>query len=92
MSRSWSISPGSGTVSRYVSTFKDTEKKLKKKYRGKKVYIFLIKNCNLLIPRPPYRIFKLHEKPSALKREHPARQKKKIINFFLFLWDIFAPH
>jgi hypothetical protein len=33
---------------------------------------------------------KLHEKPSALKREHPALQKRKFINFFLFLWVIFA--
>jgi hypothetical protein len=32
----------------------------------------LIKYCNLLIPRPPQRTFKLEEKPSSLKREHPA--------------------
>jgi hypothetical protein len=25
-------------------------------------------------------------KPSALKREHPALQKMKFINLFLFLW------
>jgi|LakMenE18May11ns_1017448.scaffolds.fasta_scaffold8623871_1 hypothetical protein len=31
---------------------------------------FVVKNCNLLIPRPPLRT--LQEKPSALKREHPA--------------------
>ncbi len=35
----------------------------------------LIKNCNLLMS-------KLQEKPSALKREHPALQKMKVINFF----------
>jgi hypothetical protein len=30
------------------------------------------------------------EAPSALKREHPALQKMKFINFFLFLWVYFA--
>jgi hypothetical protein len=33
---------------------------------------------------------KLQEKLSALKREHPAIQKMKFINFFLCLWVIFA--
>jgi hypothetical protein len=33
---------------------------------------------------------KLYEKPSALKREHPALQKMQFINFFLCLWVIFA--
>ncbi len=33
---------------------------------------------------------KRQKKPSALKREHPAFQKLKFINFFLFLWVIFA--
>jgi hypothetical protein len=33
---------------------------------------------------------KLHEKPSALKKEHPALQNMKILNFFLFLSVIFA--
>jgi hypothetical protein len=33
---------------------------------------------------------KLQEKPSALKREHPALQNMKILYFFLFLWVIFA--
>jgi hypothetical protein len=28
--------------------------------------------------------------PSALKRENPALQKIKFVNFFLFLWVIFA--
>jgi hypothetical protein len=35
----------------------------------------------------PYRTSKLHEKPSALKREHPALQNMK---FLFFLWVIFA--
>jgi hypothetical protein len=33
---------------------------------------------------------KLQKKPSALKREHPALQNIKFLNFFLFLWVIFA--
>jgi hypothetical protein len=33
---------------------------------------------------------KLQEKPSALKREHPALQNMKILYFFLFLWVIFV--
>ncbi len=33
---------------------------------------------------------KLQEKPSALKREHPALQKMKFINLLLRLWVIFA--
>jgi hypothetical protein len=33
---------------------------------------------------------KLQEKPSALKREHPALQKMKCINFSLCLWIILA--
>jgi hypothetical protein len=34
---------------------------------------------------------KVQEKPSALKREHPALQKMKFnIKFFLFLWVIYA--
>jgi hypothetical protein len=33
---------------------------------------------------------KLHEKHSALKREHPALQKIKFVNFYLCLWVIFA--
>jgi hypothetical protein len=39
---------------------------------------------------PPQRTPKLQEKPSALKREHPALQNMKILYFFLFLWVIFA--
>jgi hypothetical protein len=32
----------------------------------------------------------LQEKPSALKRKHPALQNKKFLHFFLFLWVVFA--
>jgi hypothetical protein len=40
--------------------------------------------------RPPQRTSKLLDKPSDLKREHPALQKMKFINCFLFLWAVFA--
>ncbi len=33
---------------------------------------------------------KLQDKPSVLKREHPAVQKMKFITFVLFEWVIFA--
>jgi hypothetical protein len=46
--------------------------------------IFFIKNCCLLIPRPPKRTPKLQEKPSALKKEYPALQNMKILYFFYF--------
>jgi hypothetical protein len=32
----------------------------------------------------------IHEKPSALKKEHPALQNTKFPYFFLFMWAIFA--
>ncbi len=43
-----------------------------KKYTAEKINIFLIKNCNLLIPRPPYRTSNLQEKFSSLKKENLA--------------------
>jgi hypothetical protein len=42
------------------------------KIYSKKNKVFWIKNYNLPIPRPPKRKSKLQQKPSALKREHPA--------------------
>ncbi len=53
-----------------------------KKCRAK--ILFFIKNYNLLIFRPPERRSKLQKKPSALKREHPALQYMKFLNFFYF--------
>jgi hypothetical protein len=47
-------------------------------------YIFLIKNCNLLIPRPL-------EKPSALKREQPALQKMKLITISILMGHFRPP-
>ncbi len=52
--------------------------------------IFLIKNCNLHIPSPPLRTSKLQEKPSALKREHPALQNFKFLPFFPIFEGHFA--
>jgi hypothetical protein len=47
-------------------------------FLGSKIAIYLIKS-------------KLQEKPSALKKEHPALQQKiKFINYFLCLRVIFA--
>ncbi len=51
---------GSGSKSRILMT-----KNCKKIYNWKRFIVFIIKNCNLLIPRPPYRTFKLKEKPSS---------------------------
>jgi hypothetical protein len=45
----------------------------------------LIKNCNYSL-----KDVQATGNPSALKREHPALQKMKFINFILFLWVIFA--
>jgi hypothetical protein len=65
--------------------------KLKKFTAEKKIFTnFLNQNYNLPIPRPPYRTSKLQKKPSAFKREHPALQNMKFLNFFLLLWVIFA--
>jgi hypothetical protein len=41
-------------------------------------------SLGLQIIRPSQR------RSSALKREHPALQIVKLLNFFLFLWEIFA--
>ncbi len=46
--------------------------------------IFVIKTCNLLISRPLWRMSKLQENPSAIKREHPALQKWDLLTFSYF--------
>jgi hypothetical protein len=51
----------------------------KKKYSRNFLKSFLIKNCTLLMS-------KLQEKPSSLKREHPALQKMKFNLTFLPSW------
>ncbi len=49
---------------------------------------------NLPAQADPGRIWSVHpvsvQKPSALKRDHPVLKNMKILDFFLFLWVIFA--
>jgi hypothetical protein len=53
-----------------------------------KTYFFSFdQNCILLIPRPPKRTPKLHEKPSALKKSTSSNSKHEN---YLLLWVIFA--
>ncbi len=58
--------------------------KLTKSYSWEKN---LIKYCNLLICRPPYRMLNLQEQPSAFKREHPALQTVRTWNFLTFYFS-----
>jgi hypothetical protein len=51
---------------------------------------FLSKNCSFTYPQASIKASELQEKPSALKREHPAFQNMKFFYLFLFLWVIFA--
>ncbi len=67
------------------------DQKLQIIYSWNNFDIFLIKNCNLLISRPPYRTSKQKEKPSALKREHPALQNMNFLNFFYFVGHFCSP-
>jgi hypothetical protein len=56
----------------------------------KKLNFSWIKNYNLPIPGPTLMTSKLQKKPSALKREHPALQNMKFLNFILLLRVIFS--
>ncbi len=47
----------------------------------KKIYFFLIKNCNLPFPRPLQSMSRLQKKPAAHKRGNPTLQN---MNFFSF--------
>jgi hypothetical protein len=40
-------------------------------FAAQKMHIYLIENCNIFIPRPPWRTSKLEEKSLALKGKHP---------------------
>ncbi len=69
------------------------DQKLKKKIQLKKYYLFFVQKLQFYLsqhPRPPLQTSKLQEKPSALKREHPALQKMKFIDSLLFSWVSFA--
>jgi hypothetical protein len=75
----------------YGSLIQSGSRVLMTKNRRKKAeYIFFLSNCNLLIPSPLLRTSKLQEKLSALKREYPALEKIKFINFFIFVGN-FCP-
>jgi hypothetical protein len=53
------------------------------KLTAEKIYVFLIKNWNLLISRAPERTSKLQEKSLSLKRERPQFMT---LNFCLLFW------
>ncbi len=46
-----------------------------------KLHIFYAKNCNLYISMLPWKMSKVQETPSTLKREHPALQNMKFLHF-----------
>jgi hypothetical protein len=54
-----------------------------------KIFFFLLKQ-QFTYPWAFIKDSKLQKKPSGLKREHPALQKMKFINFFIFFGVIFA--
>ncbi len=56
-----------------------------KKLQLKQSNVILIKSCILLFPTSPWGTSKLQEKPSVLKREHPAHQNLTFLQFFLWL-------
>ncbi len=60
-----------------------------KKFAAEK-RIFFWNKLQFTYCMPPKRTHNLQEKPSALRKEHPARQNMKILYFFLNLWVIFA--
>jgi hypothetical protein len=62
------------------------DQKLKKKYMVQQKFLKIFFRTKVAIHLCP----KLQKKPSALKREHPAFQKMKFINFFLCLWVIYV--
>ncbi len=51
----------------------------------------LIKNCNLLFPRPPKRTHKLQEKPSALKKTSSTSKHENSVLFFYFFCHFCPP-
>jgi hypothetical protein len=61
--------------------------KLKKTFSWKFNFCFLDQNWQFTYP---YASIKVKEKPSALKRQHPVLKNMKTLDFFLFLWVIFA--
>jgi hypothetical protein len=78
-----------GSVSGFGSPFRSGSRsrvlqtKIEKKIQQKKCSPFFITKIAIYSSLWHYK-GKLQEKPSALKREPPALQKKKFIKFFLF--------
>jgi hypothetical protein len=63
------------------------ESKIVKNLKLKIFFYFFDQKLQLTYPLGPNkRTPKLLEKPSALKREHPAIQNMKLLHFFLYLW------
>jgi hypothetical protein len=58
-----------------------------------KIICFFLSKISIYLSLGLYtRTHRLQEKPSALKRDHPAIHKpRNFLTFFLFLWVIFAP-
>ncbi len=56
----------------------------------KKNLIFSWSKIAIYLSLALLRTSKLQEKPSAMKKRHPAFQNMKFLYFFLFLWVIFA--
>jgi hypothetical protein len=63
------------------------DQKLKKITAEKKLNYFLIKNCNLPIPRPPIKYVQVTEEACS-SQKRPSNTSKH--DFFLLLWVIFA--
>ncbi len=63
------------------------------KYTAEKFFIYFFDKKIAIYLSPGLRkkrTSKPQEKPSALKREHPALQNMKFHHFYLFLWVIYA--
>jgi hypothetical protein len=66
------------------------DRKFNKIYSSKTFLYFLDQKLQFTYPDASIKEHMLQEKPSALKREHPALQNVKILNFFLYFWVMFA--
>jgi hypothetical protein len=63
---------------------------LEKLYSLKFNFYFLDQKLQFTYPQASIKNAQAQEKPSALKREHLVLKNMKILDFFLFLWVIFA--
>jgi hypothetical protein len=65
-------------------------KKLKKKIQQKIFVSFLDQKLQFTYRYASIRDAQAAKKPSALKREHPALEKMKLINFFYFCGSLLS--